>query len=59
MQELLGQVSGAADCQLLGQGTQLSGKSAHEQSELGVEPSPLMRWTSDGSMMEELLKTFT
>ena len=59
LQELLGQVSGAAGCLSLGQGTHLGGKSVHEQPDLGVEPSPLMRWTSDGSMMEELLKTFT
>jgi hypothetical protein len=59
LQEQLGQTSGAAACQLQGQETQLSGKNVHEQSELGVEPSPLMRWTSDGSMMEELMRTFT
>ena len=59
MHELLGQVSDTAGCQPLGQGTHYSGRSVHEQPEPGVEPSPLMRWTSDGSMMEELLKTFT
>ncbi|BDA51396.1 hypothetical protein COCOBI_18-2730 [Coccomyxa sp. Obi] len=28
-----------------------------EASDPGLEPSPLMKWTSDGSMMEELLKS--
>lgn len=39
------------------EGAQLSGGSVPEQLE--VEASPLMRWTSDGSMMEELLRTFS
>ena len=59
MQELLGQVTDPAGCQSSGQGMHPGGKHTHEQPASGVEPSPLMRWTSDGSMMEELLKTFT
>ena len=37
------------------EGALLAGVSMPEQ----LEPSPLMRWTSDGSMMDELLRTFT
>jgi hypothetical protein len=53
MQELEGQGVDAR----LAEGAPLDGGSTREQLE--VEASPLTRWTSDGSMMEELLRTFT
>ena len=40
-------------------GTLPDGRNAPEQPDQEAGPSPLLRWTSDGSMMEELLRTFT
>ncbi len=40
----------------------MDGRDARDRAETveaGLEPSPLMKWTSDGSMMEELLKSLT
>ena len=59
LQELLAQNADLLGSLMPAEGAVVDGRNAPEPPEPGAEPSPLMRWTSDGSMMEELLKTFT